>query len=127
VGCRVDSRRRRQELTGKPVPVPLSIVRPDGTVERLGEWNHAAEILTLEKLGYPFLGIGAHREEGDLPWLFEEMCPQGYMGRIFPGRFPELKLGRSPVYWSADDRLNVISRRGEDLPGNLIVGDESLS
>ena len=45
------------------------------------------------------------------------------------GSTKALNLGRSPprvADWSDEHVIVALARRGEDLPGNLIVGDESL-
>jgi len=59
------------------------------------------------------------------PWA-NDMCPQGYLGRTFATRFPELHLPPHVAYWSDDYRLIALARRGEDCIGDLILGTESL-
>lgn len=105
-------------------PVPIHIVREDGRIERLGEWR--APRLILERDGFPLLGAGEHVVEGELPWVFWEMCPSGYLGRAFVRRYPELSLGPDPARWTAAECLRAISHHGSDLPGNLVVGEGSL-
>lgn len=61
-----------------------------------------------------------------LPPELVDMSPQGFMGRTFSARFPELGLPPRIVDWSDDHRLVALARRGEDCVGNLVVGDESL-
>ncbi len=70
-------------------------------------------------------GTGAHFV--GLPPALADMAPQGYVGRGFPGRFPELGLPPRILDWSDDQRLIALARRGEDCWGDLIVGDESLA
>ncbi|MBY0526987.1 MAG: type II toxin-antitoxin system HipA family toxin YjjJ [Gemmataceae bacterium] len=62
-----------------------------------------------------------------LPPFAADMSPQGYIGRSFPGRFPELGLPPTIRQWSDDHRLIALARRGEDCVGNLIIGSESLA
>ena len=107
-------------------PTLLSIVREDGRVERLGAWHHEAKRLTLEREGFPFLGVGEHVIEGDLPWLFRDMCPSGYLGAKFAAEFPELSLPSQPNLWGPEHCLRALTQRGEDLTGNLLVGEASL-
>ncbi len=104
---------------------PIYVVREDARLERLGEWVHREKLLRLEREGFPFLGVGEHRIEGDLPWIFYDMAPSGYMGARFAKRFPELRLPERTQLWGAAEALRAISLRGEDLSGNLIVGEES--
>lgn len=61
-------------------------------------------------------------------WPMEviDMQPQGFMGRAFAVQHAtELSLSPRLQDWSDDHFLRAIARRGEDLPGNLIVGEES--
>ena len=106
-------------------PVPIHIVREDGRIERLGEWR--APRLVLEREGYPLLGPGEHEIDGELPWVFWEMCPSGFLGRAFARRYPELGLGPDPRNWGAAECLRAIAEHGSDLPGNLVVGHASLA
>lgn len=106
-------------------PIPLFIVRPDAKVEDLGFWHHERRTLELHRAGYPFLGPGEHVIEGELPWLFWDMAPSGYMGARFARRYPELGLPERTQLWSAGQVLTALSERGEDLPGNILVGHES--
>lgn len=62
-----------------------------------------------------------------LPPFAADMSPQGYIGRGFTARYPELGLPRRIVDWTEDDQLRALAQRGEDCTGNLIIGDESLN
>jgi hypothetical protein len=54
------------------------------------------------------------------------MRPQGFMGRTFANAHPELALGNDPRHWSDDDVLRALVLYGDDLPGNLIVGEPAF-
>src|ERR1700712_3075189 len=59
-----------------------------------------------------------------LPYPLQQMRPQGYMGRQFAQvEHKALAVSANPLEWSDDDVLFVMSQRGTDLSGNLIVGD----
>jgi len=63
----------------------------------------------------------------DLPWFLLEVRPQGFPGRAFARQHAaELDAGADPERWSADAILASMLRHGDDLPGNLIVGDVAL-
>lgn len=62
-----------------------------------------------------------------LPPFAADMSPQGYVGRSFSVRHPDLGLPIRITDWNDDDRLVALARRGEDCVGDLIIGDESLS
>lgn len=61
-----------------------------------------------------------------LPWFLSDMRPQGFMGRTFVQAHPELHLPADLRYWSDDDALRALVQMGDDLPGNLIVGQPAL-
>lgn len=62
-----------------------------------------------------------------LPPALVDMAPQGFLGRNFSARFPELRLPLRTTDWTDDHRLLAVARQGEDCVGDLIVGDESLN
>ncbi len=55
-----------------------------------------------------------------------DMAPQGFMGRAFVQKYTdELNLPSQFENWSNEHILIALARRGEDLPGSLIIGQES--
>jgi HipA-like C-terminal domain len=100
-------------------------------------------VFRVDELGHPnphgvlhFLAGGGcwlERESGDgqsfpgLPPFVEDMRFQGYIGRGFPARHPELKRPGRTRDWSEEDHLIALAMRGEDCVGNLIIGEESLN
>ncbi len=62
-----------------------------------------------------------------LPWFLDDMRPQGFMGRAFAQAHPTLQLGTDPRYWSDDDVLRALALFGDDLPGNLVVGEAAFA
>lgn len=62
-----------------------------------------------------------------LPWLLVDMRPQGFLGRSFAHSHKELGLADNPDHWKDDDVLKALCVAGEDLPGNLIVGEQSFA
>jgi hypothetical protein len=61
-----------------------------------------------------------------LPWFLNDMRPQGFMGRSFAASHPELQLAADPRRWNDDDALKAMVLFGDDLPGNLIVGEPAF-
>lgn len=98
-----------------------------GSVERLGSWNHDARLLTLERDGYPLLRTGTHQMEGDLPWLFWDMCPSGFLGARLAQRWPAAALPSDPRLWNRDEVLRALTHAGGELSGSLLIGDEAKS
>ena len=70
---------------------------------------------------------GVSERHDSLPWFLADMRPQGFMGRNFAQLHPDLSLNTDPRHWSDDDVLRALALRGEDLPGNLLVGQASLA
>ena len=70
---------------------------------------------------------GVSQKHDGLPWFLDDMRPQGFIGRTFAYAHPELQLGADPRNWNADDVLRAMVLFGEDLPGNLIVGDAAFA
>lgn len=62
-----------------------------------------------------------------LPYPLQDVLIQGYMGRQFARRHHDmLGLPADPRDWSDDDHLVALSRLGDDVPGDWILGDASL-
>jgi hypothetical protein len=70
---------------------------------------------------------GVSALHGGLPWFLDDMRPQGFMGRTFAHAHPDLQLGGDPRHWSDDDVLRALVLFGDDLPGNLVVGDAAFA
>ncbi|RDZ26661.1 type II toxin-antitoxin system HipA family toxin YjjJ [Lysobacter silvisoli] len=63
----------------------------------------------------------------DLPWFLYDLRPQGFLGRAFARRHAaELGVPENPEDWTADDVLIALLRRGDDLPGDLVLGEAAL-
>ena len=69
---------------------------------------------------------GVSQLHDGLPWFLNDMRPQGFMGRTFAHAHPELQLAADPRNWSDDDALKALVLFGDDLPGNLIVGEQAF-
>jgi HipA-like C-terminal domain len=62
-----------------------------------------------------------------LPIELADARPSGFLGRHFAAVHTDLRLPARLTDWSDHHILLAMSRRGEDLPGSLIVGDESFA
>lgn len=61
-----------------------------------------------------------------LPPEMQDIAPRGFLGRSFARRHVDLDLPDDVRNWSDHHVLAALSCRGEDLPGNLVVGRESF-
>src|SRR5438552_9537896 len=64
---------------------------------------------------------------GGLPAELVDARPSGFLGRHFAAVHADLRLPPRLADWSDHHILLAMSRRGEDLPGDLIVGEESFA
>lgn len=61
------------------------------------------------------------------PWFLDELRPQGFMGRAFAHRHQRLLAAPPDLnLWGSDQFLLASFIFGDDLPGNLMVGDHPL-
>lgn len=110
-------------------------------VFRIGEDGRASEWAELEALhehswrvnwaGAPPDWAGVFTEENGLwrgfPFFLDDLRPQGFMGRLIATRISRLLLlPEDPRRWSDDDVLVYLQSAGEDMPGNLVLGEDAL-
>jgi hypothetical protein len=97
-------------------------------IDALGQPSPFARLVPLE--GGAFWvdeADGLSVRHDGLPWFLEDMRPQGFMGRTFAHAHPELQLGNDPRHWNDDDVLRALTLFGDDLPGNLILGEAAFA
>lgn len=85
----------------------------------------AGELTTL--VARQSVWMPAGRVSDGLPIELVDARPSGFLGRHFASTHADLRLPPRPTDWADHHILIAMSRRGEDLPGNLIVGDESFA
>ena len=98
---------------------PLFRVSENGTARSAGE------LLTLAARETAWMPAGI--VSNGLPTELADARPSGFLGRHFAAMHADLPLPARLADWSDHHILSALSRRGEDLPGNLIVGDESFA
>lgn len=93
----------------------LALAEPEGT------------LLPLEGTPWPVPEESRAGWWEGLPYPIDAMRPAGYMGRLL-ARAEHVNLGvaEDPDRWSDDDILWVLTRRGADVPGNLILGEPAF-
>ena len=62
-----------------------------------------------------------------LPVELADARPAGFLGRHFAAVHADLRLPPHLADWSTHHILLAMSRRGEDLPGDMLIGDESFA
>lgn len=109
----------RRDIADLPVDPPLFRVDAEGVLHRLGVLTAIAPDLLVARL---------HDHEEvfeDLPWFLQDARPMGYLGRLVPRRHPELGLPEDIRRWRTEHGLAWMARRGWNLPGDLILGEEA--
>ena len=98
---------------------PMFRISEDGTAQSAGE------VFTLAGRQTVWMPAGAVTD--GLPIELADARPSGFLGRHFGVMHADLRLPERLIDWSDHHILIAMSRRGEDLTGNLIVGDESFA
>jgi len=92
----------------------LALVQPEGT------------LLPLERTPWPVPDESRDGWWGGLPYPLYAVRPQGYLGRqLARAQHRDLGVSDDPGAWSDDDIIWVLSRRGADVPGNLLLGNHA--
>jgi hypothetical protein len=108
----------RREIKGLEPDLPILRIDTSGTPRAVGQLIAlAAEETAWKPAGIVFKG---------LPPECADMQPSGFMGRSFPHQHADLFLPPRIQDWWNDHVLVALARRGDDLPGNLILGSESI-
>lgn len=90
-----------------------------------GSAASAGALITLAARQTAWMPIGT--VANGLPAELADARPSGFLGRHFAAAHADLRLPPILSDWSDHHILLAMSRRGEDLPGNLIVGEESFA
>jgi hypothetical protein len=98
---------------------PLFRIAESGTAVSAGE------LITL--VAHQTAWMPAGTVVAGLPAELADARPSGFLGRHFTAMHPDLRLPPRLSDWSDHHILLAMSRRGEDLPGNLIIGEESFA
>jgi hypothetical protein len=85
----------------------------------------AGELTTLAARQSVWMPMG--RVSDGLPIELLDARPSGFLGHHFAAIHADLRLPPRLADWSDHHILLAITRRGEDLPGNLIAGEESFA
>ena len=109
---------------------PVYRVAESGVVEKLGTLRALAGDFWLMKFisNEPLYSLGLKNgiSEG-WPWFLDELRPQGFMGRAFAQKYHrQLGVPADLNRWGSDEFLLTSYIFGDDLPGNLMVGEHPI-
>lgn len=85
----------------------------------------AGELITLAARQSAWMPMG--QVSSGLPIELVDARPSGFLGRHFAAMHADLRLPLRLSDWSDHHILLAMSRRGEDVPGNLMIGEESFA
>jgi HipA-like protein len=97
---------------------------PAFRVDDVGQIVRAGTLITLAANETAWLPDGT--VTAGLPAEMHDIAPRGFLGRSYTQRHANLGLPDDVTNWSDHHVLIALSRHGEDLPGNLIIGRESF-
>jgi len=111
----------QDKIPGIGAQWPVWEIGPDGTPQARGElhWLHGPASYWETEPGHGLVYEG-------MPPFIADMAPQGFLGQLFPRRFPELELPPRLTDWQESHILQAVVLRGEDMPGNLVIGSASM-
>jgi hypothetical protein len=119
----------RRPLRGTLTDIPVYQVDRSGSAAPLATLALAApqgSLMSLAEAGWPVPAVSRDGWWDGLPYPVLAIRPQGYLGRQFArAEHRALGVAPDPEEWSDDDVVWVLSQRGADAPGNLIVGDSA--
>jgi hypothetical protein len=120
----------RRALRGDMTSLPLYRIDQDGVQHELARLDlvypegSAASFSEEEAFVWPLDDDMKQGWFDGLPYMMQDMRPQGFLGRNFARHHAAmLKVSDDPATWSDDDVLYALSLLGDDVPGDLLVGE----
>ena len=118
----------RRKVRGSDASIPVYRIDEHGRGTQIGLldpiYPHGAALLLQQQCEWPLPDDMADGWFDGLPYPFDDMRPQGFIGRSFARQHALLlQTSDDPTRWSEDDVLHALSLFGVDLPGNYIVGE----
>lgn len=118
-----------RDIRGLGRSIPLNRVDESGSVGRVAQLRPFAPeghyVDDPRALPRWMRGVHGDGTFDGLPLFLVDARPQGFLGRGFARRHAELELAPGPDTWSDDDVVFALARAGEDVVGDLVVGDAS--
>lgn len=120
----------RRALRGASTALPVFAVDIEGAAAQVGTLELAypdGGVLDVGAMGWPVDEEFKHGFWPGLPYPMQDMRPQGFLGRNFARHVAaDLAVSTNPIEWTDEDVLHILTLRGTDTSGNLIVGEAAL-
>ena len=118
----------RRALRGQTSPIPVYAIDSKGRGRELASMDLVVpqgSLLDVKSMGWP-TPSGNHSWWDGMPYPLQDMRPQGYLGRSFARQISQdFGVSENPEDWSDDDVIYVLTLRGSDSLGNLIIGESA--
>lgn len=120
----------RRDFRGQRIEAPLYRIAADGRPQALAQlrpiWPQGCHLDTQAD-AWPTPDEARDGWHAGLPYPLYDLRPQGFLGRNFARRHAAgLGLSPDPRSWDDDALLLALGSLGDDLPGDLLVGDVAL-
>lgn len=116
----------RRALRGKIEPIPVYAIDQNGRGKQLATMELVTSqgaLLDIQAMGWP--APDSHHAFWDgLPYPLLDMRPQGFLGRSLAKQISQdFGVSDDPEEWSDDEITYILTVRGSDTQGNLIIGE----
>jgi hypothetical protein len=111
---------------------PLHRIDAQGRPEYLGEVSalHGGSWHLASSVPRPAWTQGEFRQGmyPNLPWFLDDLRPNGFLGRSFvSAHAAALDVPADLALWKSEHVLAALLRYGDDLPGDLVLGEAALT
>ena len=113
----------RRNVAQVEAPIPVFRVSAQGRPELIGYLDGLCGGFYAMT---PLHGTSYDLHQG-LPFFIQDLRPQGFLGRLEPRRHRDLDLPASILHWTDEHVLKYVAKRSDDVPGDLIFGNESYA
>lgn len=117
-------------IRGALLHLPLYCISEAGEAQELATLvplYDGSALQVRQELGWPLDEDMAQGWFDGIPYMLDDMRPQGFLGRHFARTNAALlQVPEDPKDWSEDDILHVLSLAGVDVPGCYILGETAL-
>lgn len=118
----------RRQVRGQAEPIPLYRIDAAGHGMQLGWLDpihpHGYALSLEHAVTWPLDDAMRDGWFEGLPYLLDDMRPQGFLGRNFARQYGLLlQVPDDPAEWSEDDALHALTVLGADTPGDCIIGE----
>lgn len=120
----------RREVRGQRVEAPVYRINAEGRPQLVGTlrpiWPQGCHLDDISP-AWPTPEEALDGWYDGLPYPLYDLRPQGFLGRAFARRHAaDLGLSPDPRDWDDDGLLMGLGAFGDDLPGELLIGDPAL-